>query len=181
VNTYRNRDTGELSRELEIRQHFNGMLPAVFNSETCDMLGIDPVLSSPQPEADAQHSVRLDGVKQDTSGHWVWAWSIHEREAEELAELAASGRREAELSLIASLEDLYDRKAQEKRYDNRLTCALRAGYIGPFHAEGQAFALWMDQCNAIAYQLLQQAKTGILPLPTVDDMLGQLPELAWPD
>jgi len=78
------------------------------------------------------------------------------------------------------LEVHYDAKAKEKRYDNRLTCALRAGYAGPFQAEGQAFAQWMDTCNAYAYGVMAEVVQGTRPLPTIDDLLAELPVLTWP-
>ena len=64
-------------------------------------------------------------------------------------------------ALVAHL----DATARERRYDNRITCALRAGYPGPFQAEGIAFASWMDQCNALAYQLLAEVVAGTRPMP----------------
>ena len=36
----------------------------------------------------------------------------------------------------AALVAYLDATARERRYDNRVTCALRAGYPGPFQAEG---------------------------------------------
>lgn len=82
--------------------------------------------------------------------------------------------------LTASLEAHYDTTAQERRYDNRITCALRAGYAGPFQAEGQAFAVWMDTCNALAYQIMAECMAGTRPIPTVDELLAEMPELVLP-
>lgn len=84
-------------------------------------------------------------------------------------------------SYSSALDAHYDDKAHEKHYDNRLTCALRAGYPGPFHAEGAAFASWMDTCNALAYQLLAEVLSGTRPIPSIDDVLTDLPELVWPE
>ena len=81
---------------------------------------------------------------------------------------------------IAALEAMYDAKAHERRYDNRYTCALRAGYAGPFQAEAQAFALWMDQCNAQAYQVLEQVQRGKENAPTIAGLLAMMPALIWP-
>lgn len=81
---------------------------------------------------------------------------------------------------IAAMEAHYDTKAQERRYDNRLTCALRAGYPGPFQAEGQAFAVWMDTCNALGYQIMDEVLSGTRPVPTVAELIADLPVLEWP-
>lgn len=80
-------------------------------------------------------------------------------------------------ALVAHL----DATARERRYDNRVTCALRAGYPGPFQAEGIAFAAWMDQCNALAYQLLAEVVAGTRPLPSSPQALIDLmPPMVWP-
>lgn len=79
----------------------------------------------------------------------------------------------------AALESHYDATAQAKKYDNRLTCGLRAGYAGPFQAEGTAFAVWMDTSNAYAYEQFDLVELGERELPTIDEMIAELPEMVW--
>lgn len=80
-------------------------------------------------------------------------------------------------ALVAHL----DATARERRYDNRVTCALRAGYPGPFQAEGIAFAGWMDQCNALAYQLLAEVVAGTRPMPdSPQALIDLMPAMVWP-
>lgn len=82
----------------------------------------------------------------------------------------------------AALTRHIDATAQVRRYDNRITCALRAGYPGPFQAEGQAFALWMDACNLAAYTLLAEVQAGVRPLPENTQVLIEaLPPMMWPE
>ena len=79
-----------------------------------------------------------------------------------------------------ALDNHLDRVATQKRYADRVTCALRAGYPGPFQAEGKAFATWMDTCNAQAYALLAEVVAGQRELP--DDpqtFLDMLPPMEW--
>ncbi len=80
----------------------------------------------------------------------------------------------------SAMDELFNSTAQAKRYDSRVTCALRAGYPGPFHAEGLAFAQWMDACNALGYQLMAEVLGGQRPLPTVAEFLALLPAMEWP-
>ena len=81
----------------------------------------------------------------------------------------------------AALDAHLDATAQQRRYDNRLTCALRAGYPGPFQAEGVAFASWMDACNALAYQLLGEVMQGARPMPdSPQALIDLLPVMDWP-
>ena len=80
-------------------------------------------------------------------------------------------------ALVAHL----DATARERRYDNRVTCALRAGYPGPFQAEGIAFASWMDQCNALAYNLLAEVVAGARPMPdSPQALIDLMPAMEWP-
>lgn len=82
----------------------------------------------------------------------------------------------------AALTRHLDATAQARRYDNRITCALRAGYPGPFQVEGQAFALWMDACNLAAYTLLAEVQVGVRPLPkTTQALIEALPPMVWPE
>lgn len=81
---------------------------------------------------------------------------------------------------ISAMEGMYDAKARERHYDNRYTCALRAGYAGPFQAEGAAFALWMDTCNALGYLIMAEVQAGTRPQPTIAALLAELPALTWP-
>lgn len=87
----------------------------------------------------------------------------------------------AEIEYVQALERHYDEVAQSRRYDNRLTCALRAGYPGPFHAEGYAFAMWMDQCNLRAYQIMAEVYAGDRPKPTIAETVAAMPIMEWPD
>lgn len=84
------------------------------------------------------------------------------------------------LDYTAALEAVYDAKARERRYDSRMTCALRAGYPGPFQAEGQAFAIWMDTCNAHAYEVMADVQAGEREMPTAEELIAEMPELTWP-
>lgn len=88
----------------------------------------------------------------------------------------------AELSnkILHGLEQFYDLIAQSKHYDNRLTCAIRAGYPGPFQAEGIAFGTWMDTCNAHAYQALVEIQAGLRTIPTIEEAIAELPQIVWP-
>ena len=83
------------------------------------------------------------------------------------------------LALTSALERMYDAEAQSRRYDNRFTCALRAGYPGPFQSEGLAFASWMDSCNALGYQVMAECQAGTRAIPTEEEFLGLMPRMEW--
>lgn len=81
---------------------------------------------------------------------------------------------------VYALEAHYDAVAQSRRYDNRLTCALRAGYPGPFQSEGAAFAVWMDEQNAYAYEQLALVQAGDRDQPSHAELIAELQPMVWP-
>ena len=87
MSEYRIRSTGEVKTQGQIRSdHPNTSLPKVWTAATCESLGIDPVLPSPQPAPSAEYkSVVRNGVEQDANGNWVYAWTEQDmlRENEE--------------------------------------------------------------------------------------------------
>lgn len=82
---------------------------------------------------------------------------------------------------IAALEARYDLVARQRRYDDRKTCALRAGYAGPFQVEGTAFAIWMDEQNVYAYAQLDAVLAGEREKPTPDELVAELAPMVWPE
>jgi hypothetical protein len=79
-----------------------------------------------------------------------------------------------------ALIDLFDRAAQTKQYDNRITCAMRASYTGPYQVEGAAFGKWMDDCYAKAYALQAAAARGEVAYPTAAELTASMPVMEWP-
>ena len=77
MSNYRVRSTGEVKSQGQIRRdNPNTSLPKVWTEATCDGLGIDPVLASPQPTPSADYKVVVrDGVEQDDNSNWVYAWT----------------------------------------------------------------------------------------------------------
>ena len=73
-----------------------------------------------------------------------------------------------------------DTAAQAMRYDSIHTAALRAGFAGPFQAEGIAFAQWMDACNATGYEVMAEIIAGTRPALAVNEYIGLLPILVLP-
>lgn len=121
-----------------------------------------------KPVPPAFHRV-VPGALVEVGGRRVRTWLVAPWTAEEVV-----------ADFDAKLLALFDEKAAEKRYDNRITCALRAGYSGPFQADGVAFAQWMDDCNAHCYRVWDDVISGLRTTPTWAELLAELPTLAWP-
>lgn len=87
---------------------------------------------------------------------------------------------QTEAILTGVLNKHLDSVAGQRRYDSRFTCALRAGFPGPFQEEGQVFAAWMDACNMVGYRLMAEVKAGTRPVPTDAELIAALPVIEWP-
>jgi hypothetical protein len=81
---------------------------------------------------------------------------------------------------VAAIEAEMNRRAALKGYDNIKSAALRAGYAGPFHEEGVAFATWMDACYALAYTVLAEVQAGTRAMPTPEESVAMMPALVLP-
>lgn len=97
--------------------------------------------------------------------------------AAHLAPEAVAARAFAETAkqYEAAVQRRLDAAAQSKGYDDIRSAALRAGYVGPFHDEGVAYAQWMDACWAKCYELLAAAQAPNAEIPTVEQVIAQLP------
>ena len=156
--------------------HRNISLPAEPTEQQLNEVGIFNVVAAQKPSTAVDQMAEMS--VENVDGVWTEVWAIRPATEEEASLNAAAIAAQYEQALTNHL----DATAQARRYDNRVTCALRAGYAGPFQAEGQAFAQWMDACNAQAYSLLAQVQAGTAPAPeSVGAFLAALPVMTWPD
>lgn len=83
---YRLKSTGEIKSQGEIRKMFpNVSLPAVWDAAVLNRLNIDPILESPAPQVTRYQTASKNGVTQNASGNWVWAWVVTDADAETVA------------------------------------------------------------------------------------------------
>lgn len=79
-----------------------------------------------------------------------------------------------------ALDEHLDSVAKQYRYNDRFTFALRAGYPGPWQAEGIAFAQWMDSVNHNAFQLLISVQEGSTPALSIEEFISNIPPFVSP-
>jgi hypothetical protein len=129
------------------------------------------------------HPTQLELIHADCATHGV---TIEGNDAQAIAEWVADYVPPA--PPVPTLEDFdstltahLDSTAQQRRYDNRITCMVRAGFPGPFQAEGVAFATWCDTCNAFAYNFMAEVQAGTQPMPSSPaEFVAMLPVMVWP-
>ena len=106
----------------------------------------------------------------------IASYELLDKNAEELAEEAAQTLKQMEKALDAYIDSV----AREKRYDNRITATMRAGYLNPWQQEGLAFGQWMDSCYVKAHEILAEVYAGTRAIPTAEELIAEMPEMVWP-
>ena len=92
----------------------------------------------------------------------------------------APTQEEIALAMERAIDAHIDSVAQAKGYDSRITATLRAGYSNPWQAEGIAFGQWMDSVYAYCQQVQVDALAGNRTIPTIEELIAELPEMVWP-
>ena len=104
---YRIRESGEVKTQGEIRRlNPSTSFPRVWNQDTCDFIGIDPVLNAPKPEVTNLQQVLADGVVQDDLDNWVEKWIIADKFSDYTDEDGVvHTKAEQETAFLQGLED----------------------------------------------------------------------------
>ena len=86
--------------------------------------------------------------------------------------------------ILAELEQAItkhmDSAAQARRYDNRDSCRLYAGYVNPFQAEAIAYGQWVAACWVASNQAQAEIMAGTRAIPTPAEAVAELPLMEWP-
>jgi len=83
--------------------------------------------------------------------------------------------------IAQAVKDHFDRVVQTRDYFNMdSACSYALSTIPSWKAEGDACVQWRDACWVKCYEILGQVDQGLIPQPTVDDILSMLPEMVWP-
>jgi len=82
-------------------------------------------------------------------------------------------------SIEQAIEKHMDEVAQSKRYDNRDSCRLYAGYVNPFQADALAFGQWVAQCWLVSNQAQADIMNGLRTIPTPEEAVAELPNHPW--
>lgn len=74
-----------------------------------------------------------------------------------------------------------DATARDRQYDSGVSCASYVNSTNPtWAAEASAFVQWRDAVWAYAFTELDKVQQGQRPQPTVAEIIGELPAIAWP-
>jgi hypothetical protein len=111
----------------------------------------------------------------------VWngsAW--RDKTVEELAAEAAAFAVQRMAEVQSAVQTRLDLFAQERHYDGILSlCTYTNSAVPAFAAEGQRGVALRDSTWAACYAILADVTNNVRPLPTVEQVLAELPALTW--
>lgn len=82
----------------------------------------------------------------------------------------------------AGVQQHLDNFARTRNYDGILSAATYAtSQVPKFKAEGQYVVEARDATWAKCYEILAAVEAGSRPMPTMDELLAELPVLTWPN
>lgn len=88
---------------------------------------------------------------------------------------------EIQARMTDAVQNYLDQTARTHGYDGILSaCSYATDSHPPFAAEGKACVDWRGQVWATCYALLTQVDAGTIPIPTLDELIAQLPKMEWP-
>lgn len=87
---------------------------------------------------------------------------------------------EIQKMLTDGVQNYMDTKAQERGYDNIHTaCSYANSTDEIFKAEGTACLAWRDSVWRKCYNILDEVKAGKRAIPTLEEVIAELPVLVW--
>ena len=160
---YRNRTSGEIKTETELRAANKNMsFPKAWNTSVHDALNVDPVLEAPAPAPSADYkSVVRNGAVQDSKGNWVYAWKEQEMFTEYTDE-------NGDVQTVA---------AQKTAYDAANTASLAASE----RAKRTALLMETDHYALSDVTMPDVMKTYRQALRDVPQQAGFPSSITWPD
>ena len=77
-----------------------------------------------------------------------------------------------------AVEEMLNIEARKKGYADIRSAALRAAIPeSPFYQEGKKYAIWMDEVYSACYRIQSDVFQGNREIPTVEELLSELPKL----
>lgn len=88
---------------------------------------------------------------------------------------------EQQAAFTAAIQSHLDQFAQTRNYDSIMSAATYATSTVPkFQAEGQYAVEARDATWAKGYAILDEVLSGQRPMPTIEEVIAELPPLEWP-
>lgn len=154
----------------------NTSFPSDLNNADLSDIGVYKVAFVNRPTVNYTQMVEeSDPVLQN--GVWTQVWSVRQ---------ATSSEQAANMAVIVqqfteAIQHHLDITAQTKNYASIISaCSYAAGTHPKYSAEGKACLMWREAVWDKGYQILNDVQNGIRPMPTIEQVINELPLINWP-
>lgn len=132
-----------------------------------ELLNLGFVLVSNKPEISNTQVVEWNGE----------AWIIRDKTQEELS----AEKESIKNSLEEGIQKYLDSTAKNYGYDSMLSAVSYVNSTYPkFAAEAAACIAWRDSVWLYCYQVMQGILDNSRSIPTIEELISELPQLSWP-
>lgn len=77
---------------------------------------------------------------------------------------------------IQAVDAILNSTAQSKGYDNIVSACSYSAAQNPFQIESTRFVVWRGEVWAACYVILADVQAGVRGIPTIDELLSELPQ-----
>lgn len=162
--------------ESELRADFpNTSFPANLAEADLSDFGVYHVTQVPQPAVDYKQ-VAQEGQPLNIDGEWRQVWIVRDAtDAEESAAFLAMSEQYEQ-----AVQHHLDATAQSRGYDSMLSaCSYASGTHPKFGVEGRDCLAWRSAVWEKAFLILSDVRAGVRPVPTIEQVLSELPPMVW--
>lgn len=157
--------------EVKTIDQLRAELPAMSIPDGADLSdrGYQRIEDAPLPVVPAWHRLEAGQPYLD-NGVWRLGWNLVPFTNDEVVAV-----------VVSEVQQRLDAFARTHNYDGILSaCTYAASTVPKFAAEGQYAVVARDNTWATCYQILGDVLAGLRPMPSLEDVLAELPPLAWP-
>lgn len=95
-------------------------------------------------------------------------------------QLATRKKEKLRVVMTAAIQKLLDDTARSRGYDHMLSLvSYSASANSTFAAEAAAGMAFRDACWAKGFEILAAVEGGTRPVPTVEQLLAEMPAIGW--
>jgi len=115
------------------------------------------------------------------NGKWQIKWSITNLTASEIEQKQLEAEQQLIANVTAAVQNKLDTEARTRNYDGILSaCTYATSTNLKFKAEADACVAWRDAVWDKCYDILTDVKNNVIPVPTAEEVIAQLPQIVWP-
>ena len=149
--------------------------PSSMPNERLAEFDVFRVAQVPKPSTDYTQVV-IEGQPMNVGGAWTQVWIV--RDATDAEEAAAFSQLQA--TYEQAVQQHLDTTAQSRGYDNMMSaCSYAAGSHPKFSVEGRDCIAWRSAVWEKSYEILTAVKNKTRPLPTIEEVIAELPPMVW--